>query len=275
MRLPEGLRAAGYRFFHPALLDACLQAVAAALPASKDASEAFLPLALGELSVFAAAGAQLLSHARIRLADAPETVLADVTITDESGARVAELTGLRLKKLRPRRGRRAATRTSGTRLRSVRRRCRRLARPRRPGRISPRSRRRWSPSSGRSSSGPDWEPTRSCCRSIEALSAEYVRNAMLQLGWTLRPGERVSSDGLAARLGVAADRSRLFGRLLEILGEAGVLSGAGPSGGSSGRSAPRPARSGRNGCRLCSPLTPTAPPRSRSWVAAARASRRC
>ena len=60
------------------------------------ADVAFIAIAT---TVFAAAGAQLWSHARIRLADAPETVLADVTITDESGARVAELTGLRLKKL--------------------------------------------------------------------------------------------------------------------------------------------------------------------------------
>ena len=46
---------------------------------------------------------------------------------------------------------------------------------------------------------------------------------MLRLGWAAVPGECVADDEIAARLGVVERHRRLFGRLLEILGEAGWL----------------------------------------------------
>ena len=58
---------------------------------------------------------------------------------------------------------------------------------------------------------------------LEALCGAYVRQAFLKMGWDLCPGERVSVVALAERLGVVSRHRRLFGRLLEILSEEGVL----------------------------------------------------
>ena len=60
---------------------------------------------------------------------------------------------------------------------------------------------------------------------FEALCGDYVVQTLRRLGWTPSPGETVVETPLAQRLGVVPRHSRLFGRLLAILGEVG-LSGA-------------------------------------------------
>jgi NADPH:quinone reductase-like Zn-dependent oxidoreductase/SAM-dependent methyltransferase len=58
---------------------------------------------------------------------------------------------------------------------------------------------------------------------FDALCASYVAQTVRRLGWDAREGELVTSAALAATLGVAPKYVRLFGRLLGILAEAGVL----------------------------------------------------
>jgi acyl transferase domain-containing protein/SAM-dependent methyltransferase len=62
---------------------------------------------------------------------------------------------------------------------------------------------------------------------LDAQSFHYIVGALESLGWKPAPGEVFQGDELAARLGVRERYWRSFGRLLEILGEEGVLERAG------------------------------------------------
>jgi amino acid adenylation domain-containing protein/FkbM family methyltransferase len=64
---------------------------------------------------------------------------------------------------------------------------------------------------------------------LEERSLRHVCQALRRLGWSPVPGETVSAEALAARLGVVPAQRRLFGRLLAILGEIAVLAPEGPA----------------------------------------------
>jgi acyl transferase domain-containing protein/acyl carrier protein len=103
VRLAPGLAAGAP--LHPALLDACLQTVAAATGAT--GSPEALPLPVGADRVWARLdGAALREgwcHARVVRAD-EAGIVADVAVLDDSGAPVWTAAGLRLHLTRPRRG---------------------------------------------------------------------------------------------------------------------------------------------------------------------------
>ncbi|MBE9080311.1 SDR family NAD(P)-dependent oxidoreductase, partial [Romeria aff. gracilis LEGE 07310] len=73
---------------HPALLDACFQAVLAALPTPM----ACVPVRLKRLRLYRSPGSQLWSH--VRLQSQAESVTADVTLLDAAGAVIGEVNGL-------------------------------------------------------------------------------------------------------------------------------------------------------------------------------------
>nr|WP_246357067.1 non-ribosomal peptide synthetase/type I polyketide synthase [Pyxidicoccus fallax] len=90
--LPESARAEGYGV-HPALLDAALQAVAAATPASEK-EELFLPFEIGGFFVHQPGAEAAWVHVRLQRGAG---VMADVTLTDASGTVVAEVKELRFR----------------------------------------------------------------------------------------------------------------------------------------------------------------------------------
>ena len=61
-------------------------------------------------------------------------------------------------------------------------------------------------------------------RDIERLSRAYALAALERLGWERKAGEAVRPDDLRRRLKIASEHQRLFGGLLRLLSEAGVLS---------------------------------------------------
>lgn len=83
---------------HPALLDACLQAMDAARP-ERPERDLFVPVAIDRVVMHAPIGTRMLSHARIDGDGAGETLRGDVTVVDLDGAPLIELCGIRLKKL--------------------------------------------------------------------------------------------------------------------------------------------------------------------------------
>ncbi len=107
VRLPEGLaeEARAYRA-HPALLDACDQVFAAALPSAGALTighEIYLPLSIEHVRIIGALPAQVWSHCRVRAgradqAQAAETLTADIQVLDDRGALLAEVRGLLLKR---------------------------------------------------------------------------------------------------------------------------------------------------------------------------------
>ncbi len=86
---------------HPALLDACFQVLTAALPSSALADYAlYLPVGLQSFRSFKQPGRWLWSHGRLRpITDRSTTMFeGDVSIRDEDGSLVAEISGLRFKR---------------------------------------------------------------------------------------------------------------------------------------------------------------------------------
>ena len=101
VRLPEELteEAGAYRV-HPVLLDACQQAVLAALPETSEGL--YLPMGLERLNLYGKPPRECLSHVVVRPevgASGGEVVSADVRVLDESGQVVLEVLGLRSRKV--------------------------------------------------------------------------------------------------------------------------------------------------------------------------------
>jgi hybrid polyketide synthase/nonribosomal peptide synthetase FtdB len=101
IRPPAGLLAdAGAYHLHPAVLDACLQVVAAVLPREADGTAtALLPAAIGQFWLRRPAQGPLWAHAAARPAGDGQAVEADVTVFDDGGAEVAGVERLVLRPL--------------------------------------------------------------------------------------------------------------------------------------------------------------------------------
>ncbi len=97
LSLPEGLRReAAHYALHPALLDACLQAVMVALPETFDGL--LLPVALDEFRVFHAGLSDVWVHVVLRASD-PDRITADLSIADAVGGVAATLRGFQAKRI--------------------------------------------------------------------------------------------------------------------------------------------------------------------------------
>ena len=79
--------------------------------------------------------------------------------------------------------------------------------------------------------GVDGEGFRDLLDSLEHLSHAYALAALDRLGWKRQPGSAVRPDRLRPRLKVLADREPLFNRLFGMLAEAGVLEAVEAGGG--------------------------------------------
>ncbi len=93
---------------------------------------------------------------------------------------------------------------------------------------------------------------------LERLSRAYVLAALARLGWQRRTGDHLDPEDLRQQLGVADHHQRLFGRLLEMLAEAGVLEPADGGGWTVavGESDPLPDEPLENPSRLAAELVP-------------------
>ena len=101
VRLPQALmaEAAAYRI-HPALLDACLQVMAAALPGYGAQFDTWLPIYCESLRFYHRPQGALWSQARLRerISDSQEVVTGDIQVFDSAGQVAVEIDGLRFKR---------------------------------------------------------------------------------------------------------------------------------------------------------------------------------
>jgi NADPH:quinone reductase-like Zn-dependent oxidoreductase/SAM-dependent methyltransferase/NADP-dependent 3-hydroxy acid dehydrogenase YdfG len=211
--LPPAAGRADY-VMHPALLDAALQVMAAALPAQAAAGRAYLPLAIGRLAVHRAHGERLSSHVRITPGGSGDTLKAELVLFDTHGT-VATMHGIAL--------RAAAMPASATASEPVYR----IA-------WEPVPDARWLPTPAElaTQAGPrlddlsrehDLADYQQAFIALEAMSAAWIARALVELGWSPATGERVNSAELAAALNLAPRYHRLLPRLLAILAEDGWL----------------------------------------------------
>ena len=115
VELPRSFEPAANAYsIHPALLDACLQVMAAALPVREmyaAGGNSYLPSGVGSVRIYGRPGSRLWSHAALR-ADAAlgGDPLGDIRVLDDAGQLVAEVLGLRL--VRPGRDMKRAIQTN-------------------------------------------------------------------------------------------------------------------------------------------------------------------
>lgn len=206
----------GNYLIHPALLDACLQVVSAALPSSAgEAGRAYLPLAIDSIQLFRSTKGPLRSHASVEAAGAG-SLRGEVLVFDEAGA-VARLQGITF---RP-----AAVAAPADETDTYR-----VAWERRDSTSSA-----WTPTSDRLSQqvGPvldelfkahDIDSYHRGFQSLESWCAAWIVRALSKLGWQPVVGSTVALQELAGALGVAPRYERLLGRFLQILEEERYLS---------------------------------------------------
>ncbi|HEX8052741.1 MAG TPA: SDR family NAD(P)-dependent oxidoreductase [Thermoleophilaceae bacterium] len=95
VELPEEATGDGYRA-HPALLDACLHAIAAGQPEPLAGEGPMIPIAIDSVTFHAPLPSSVVVHAHMAGAPDPGEVITDVAVLDAGGATVAELRGLHL-----------------------------------------------------------------------------------------------------------------------------------------------------------------------------------
>jgi acyl transferase domain-containing protein/NADPH:quinone reductase-like Zn-dependent oxidoreductase/NAD(P)-dependent dehydrogenase (short-subunit alcohol dehydrogenase family) len=202
----------------PQLLDACLQVMVAALPASIPADAAYLPFAIERVRAYRAPTGSVTSDVTVAEAagGAGGMLTATISIADADGL-VASINGLVLRR---------ASGTAGTSaiaadLYAV----------------------EWEPASD----DANWTPAARALASevgnrlpaladanglagyhdgfltLERLAPSWIIRALGQLGWQPAMGEAVAVDRLARQLGIVPRYHRLLERFLAILEEDGIL----------------------------------------------------
>ncbi len=218
----------GVYVLDPALVDAALQVVGAALPSGP---ETYLPVGLDRLRCLRPELSAAWSHVLLRplgpaatdVAADVETRVADVVLSDAAGVAIVEIEGLHF-----RRARQSASSTADWVYRIG-----------------------WVPSSPRleaalkapnssaeqggelasaSELAPDTSPIaidlaqhQAAMGQLEALSTVLIAQALTRLGWRPHAGERCTRSELVSRLHVQERFERLLGRWLDILAEDGHL----------------------------------------------------
>lgn len=206
--------------WHPAIVDACLQVVAAAVP--WETSTTYLPMAFERIETFAPLHGTLTSHCVVR-APIPgsETIVADLRVDDAEGRACLDIRGVTLRPMRVSAGRATPAAawlydTDWEALPPVAT----DAAP--PGSMAA----LLAPAAAearRLTSTPDGRRLPELDAELERVAGAYAVQALRTLGWDPTVGATIEAEALGARLAVLPRQARLFARLLDILAEDGVL----------------------------------------------------
>ncbi len=225
IRLPEPYQAelSSYHL-HPALLDACLQVMAATMPTS---DEVFLPLGFDQFQLYAAPSSEVWGYAQIHPGQHQETFSGDLRVVDEHGNIIAEIVGIHFKRANQDILLNLAQTQIEDWLYEV----------------------DWLPLEDVQHDSPlidlpqpaqmaeELYPklialadqhqlpnyTGVLLPQVEALSAAYIIRALQRLGWNFNVGDRFTSEALGQQLGILQQHMLLLDRLLEILSEDDLL----------------------------------------------------
>jgi acyl transferase domain-containing protein/NADPH:quinone reductase-like Zn-dependent oxidoreductase/pimeloyl-ACP methyl ester carboxylesterase/aryl carrier-like protein/trans-aconitate methyltransferase len=224
VRLPEALMADSdvYRL-HPVLLDSALQ-VLAACGKQERAGDVYLPVSMERVTWKGRQRTELWVHASLRPGSQVENRVGDIFLFDEDGQLVAEVRGLRARRASREMLARVAVKVDDWLYETAWR---------------PRAREGVQTADFLASPGDTAQrvmggiealyaehgidEAREVLPALERLSVVYVVAALRQMGFEFAAGNRVPCEGLAGRLGVVPRHRRLFGRLLEMLEEEGIL----------------------------------------------------
>jgi amino acid adenylation domain-containing protein len=227
---------------HPVLLDACFQALGAALPAADGGT--YLPATVQTLALERRVDDRLWCHVRVRprlpagLVTDPDptaaadpapaaagVVVADLDLFDDGGSPVARLRGLELRRVEPGAWTPGEDRPERW-LYQLAWRPQALAPRGLPADHLPPPRQlaeQLEPRLAELAARHRLAAAAAPLPRLEALAAAYAARALARLGWRPRRGEIVEAPALASALGVAAKHARLFRRILGMLAEEGWL----------------------------------------------------
>ncbi len=207
---------------HPVLLDGCLQVLSAALA---DATEPrlYLPVGMASITVHGTGATHCVAHATVRPGN-DASRRADIRVFDAQGGLLVEMTDVQLQPVSQDALSRLGERWLDDALFETAWRAAPLAQAQATPLPPPAALLAAGTSAVaglRETAGLDLYDA--FLPELEDLCIDYVVQAMGRLGWVPQVGETVAGGSLAVRLGVVPRHHRLFGRLLDILTEAGYL----------------------------------------------------
>jgi len=220
--LPQGFDASGYAL-HPALLDACLQTLAAV--ADTGQTRTFLPASFAQFTMHRSVqpGEVLQTTATLHQPDGDDQICASLRITGAGGAAVATIHKMVLKPV-------AALNLEGAMFcetwpPQIRHREAVATTNSAQGSSSIQETRRGQLNSIRNQllETTPAAPHIAALNALEQMSVQCVIAALRQLGLPLQTGDRVPASTLATQLCVASQHHRLLGRLMDMLVEEGVV----------------------------------------------------
>lgn len=219
---------------HPALLDPCLQPFAAVSLSAADIASGnaiYMPVAIGSYTVYREPGAKSWSHVVVSHrggpASTPASLEVDVSIFDATGVLVAEVRGLALRRVerhtlmkrREEPVRDWLYEMSWKEVPLIEETSTAFSALPAPSEISE----DLLGYAGCYSRNAGLEEFASLFPQLEALSTQYVRHALGQLGWNIQGRARFTTEQKAAELKIPEKYRRLFARMLEMLEEGGIL----------------------------------------------------
>jgi acyl transferase domain-containing protein len=206
---------------HPALLDGCLQVLAAAAPGfSLDdrVSDVYMPLGLDRLELNGPLPERVTSHAWIdsSIGSLGESITAHVRIYDADGAVLGSVRALRMKRVSAQLLARTFGADIDASLYQVKWRADSLPTPSQLRAILGPRLAQYAEHFGVSA----YDELRG---DLDRLAVAHILEALRALGWDMKIGECVDPDRLAADLRVTVRHRRVFDRFLSILSEHGIL----------------------------------------------------
>jgi acyl transferase domain-containing protein/acyl carrier protein len=221
LQLPAGLSSTGYHL-HPVLLDAALQAIAAAGD-WQTVTDCYLPVAIEQFTVWRGATDALSSAVQVRDAQ-PDLLTVDLDLVAPDGSLIAQMTGLRLKRTSQLPGTQSAPFPPDWLYR---------VEWRSQGRIPERSvanalppielRDRALPFLAQALEQPEIRQYQTLLSHLEALSLDYILAASAALGWQWEPQSEFSTPQWLEAGAIAPAQQALAAHLLHLLADAGIL----------------------------------------------------
>ncbi|MBN3925716.1 type I polyketide synthase [Nostoc sp. NMS4] len=213
---------------HPAILDACFQALLGALFLDDKTDKVYLPIEISRFQVYARPGVQLWSYTQI-VEQTATSFKGDIRLLDDAGKVLVEIQGFRCQSLERRQQVTPAKIDNclheyqwQLKLRPdqelVDLQLDYLPSPRKIAELVQPEADRLSKYLRIADYYSVVEPK------LDVLCTAYILEALEQLGWQPQLHQQVDVETLTEKLGVADQHKRLLGRILEILQEDGVLS---------------------------------------------------
>ncbi|NEQ06321.1 MAG: SDR family NAD(P)-dependent oxidoreductase, partial [Moorea sp. SIO4E2] len=210
--------------FHPALLDGALQVLIHALPQT-NTNQTYLPIGIEQFKVYSRPGLSVWAIASVTI-ETQENWTAQLTLVNEKGEILATLFGLQVKLATPESLLGTEAFALSNCLYEVQ-----WQHKGRFGRLLPPTylpslveiSQKLKPTLDQLSSQTDNDNYGQLLTELDKLSVEFVLQAFREMGWSYPVGKNFSAIEAIQQIRIVPSHHRLFSRLLEMLGEVGIL----------------------------------------------------